>query len=229
MINGFVHPNAYIARVDGILFQFYRDRIPLEAAQAAKAVAAVIVEEQLKPFALYIENAPKTKPPEGETRRILTDLGMRAEGCVACTFVAAGGGFISAASRAIMASMANLARTKYPIDVSKGPVEGIGWLAEQTGHDAQRLISARERMLRAWDFALTSPEEMVSDDLHSDEGAAVSAAEVPARDEADSAIAARSTFASPTELSDPNRSTLERPKRALPRSLKEAFAPREPM
>lgn len=194
MINAYIHPYCYIARVQGVLFQFWRTEIPLEAAKAAKAVADLIVEEGIQPFALYIENAPKTKPPEAEARKILTELGLRAEGCRACSFIVGGTGFISATNRAVMSSMTMLASTDYPIHVSKSPEAGLNWLANYVEQDEAQLLSIRARMVRAWEVGL---QMQVEESPDADEDA-------------------------PAVEGPPFRR-----KRELPKSLKEAFAPRE--
>lgn len=197
MINAFIHPYCYIARVDGLLFQFWRGQVPLEGTKAAKAVADLIVEEGIQPFALYIENAPKTKPPEAEARKILTDLGLRAEGCHACSFIVEGSGFISATNRAVMSSMMTLARPNYPMQVSKSPEAGLNWLANFVDKDEDQLLAIRSRMLRAWEVGLQVQSSAASDESPSEE-----------------------------MLSD-DGPAFPRRKRELPKSLKEAFAPRD--
>ena len=223
-----VFESGYIARVDGVLFQIWRDRVPVDGARAAKQLAEEIARQGIKPFGIYIETFPKVKPPEGEARKILIDLGMHSKGCQALSFVSAGGGFVSAANRAIMSSMANLVRVDYPVDVSKGPEAGLSWLAEKLALDAAALQSARARMLRAWDVSLaTMPSASVAAD--SAPAAAAGAAPAPSPDEG--AVANAPVVIDQDESGlDSERSTTGKwspPKRVLPTSLKEAFAPRK--
>ncbi len=105
-------PEHCLARFGGVQIQLWRTGVPLFAARLARAKARELPAGAERALLIVVEGGGK--PPEGEARTILTELGTKMDGAVGCAFVSEGQGFMAATMRGVMTSMSLLVRPQLP-------------------------------------------------------------------------------------------------------------------
>ncbi|MBX3249331.1 MAG: hypothetical protein KF901_19295 [Myxococcales bacterium] len=124
--------------------QLWRRDVPLEAARVARDAARRLPTDEPRGLLIVVEHG--ARPPEGEARQILTELGTKLSGAVGCAFVSEGEGFMAATMRGVMTSMALLVRPSFPVKVFSDVRDAASWLAERTGRSPSELVSALGEM-----------------------------------------------------------------------------------
>lgn len=120
--------------------QLWRTDVTLEAARAARDAATSLPADGCRGLLIVVERS--SRPPEGEARQILTELGTKLDGAVGCAFVSEGEGFMAAAMRGIMTSMALLVRPAFPVKVFSNVDEAARWLGPLSNVSVAELVSS---------------------------------------------------------------------------------------
>lgn len=137
-----------VAHLGGLQIQLWQTRPSVGAARATAAAARRLSASGGEVGLLIVVEA-QAQPPEGEARRMLTEVGTRLQHGVGCAFVSEARGFGAAAMRGVLTGMVLIARPAFPLRVFPSVDPALPWLQARSASFEPEAIARTVLALRA--------------------------------------------------------------------------------